>query len=217
MLRVPSLALLLVASLCLLAGCKSAYYSTMETFGQQKRDILVTRVEKGRSSQEAAQQQFQKTLESFELLSQFDGGDLEDLYGKLKKEYERCESRAAAVRERIEGIQSVARDMFREWGEEIERDITDPDLAQRSLDLKAQSEERYGLMMERMEAAAGRMDPVLGSFRSHVTFLKHNLNAQAVTALEDSVLEIQGDVAALVQEMQAAIDEAGAFIDQMGS
>jgi type III secretory pathway lipoprotein EscJ len=41
----------LLACLFFLAGCDSIYYSTMETFGKHKRDILVDRVENAREAQ----------------------------------------------------------------------------------------------------------------------------------------------------------------------
>ena len=43
-----------------LSSCASIYYSTMETFGVEKRDILVDRVEDARDGQEDAKEQFQR-------------------------------------------------------------------------------------------------------------------------------------------------------------
>ena len=214
----PVLNLVLIAFLASFqSSCKSAYYSTMEKFGQHKRDILVSRVDKARESQEDAQEQFKTTLESFKELTNFDGGELETLYNRLNKEYERSEDRAGTVKTRIESIKTVSGDMFREWEEEIERDIADPKLARKSRELKADSEDRYEQMIAKMEAASVKMDPVLTSFKSHVTFLKHNLNAQAITSLKDTVIEIEDDVASLIEDMQVSIDEANSFIESMES
>ena len=212
--RLLPLALLALVSLSG-SSCRGAYYSTMETFGQHKRDILVSRVEKGRESQEKAQEQFQTTLERFKEVADFDGGELEALHKKLDNEYERSEDRAADVRSRIKAIKTVAGDMFKEWEQEIERDISDPELARKSRELKADSEARYEQMITKMDEASGKMEPVLASFKSHVTFLKHNLNAQAVSSLKDTVLDIEDDVADLIADMQSSIEEANAFIESM--
>src|SRR5262245_19262115 len=59
-----------------LAGCSSAYYSTMEKFGFAKRDILVDRVEDTQKSQEKAKEQFADALEHFVAVTKVDGGDL---------------------------------------------------------------------------------------------------------------------------------------------
>src|SRR6478672_6115615 len=78
-------------------GCKSAYYGMMAKFGKEKRDILVTRVKDARNEQDAAKEQFKTTLQKFQEVTGFQGGDLETKYKKLNAEYERCESRAEAV------------------------------------------------------------------------------------------------------------------------
>jgi len=48
-----------------------------------------------------------------------------------------------------------------------------------------------------------------------VLYLKHNLNAQAITALEGELVTIQGDVSALIKEMEASIAEADDFINTL--
>ena len=46
----------LLAVLCLiLAGCQSAYYKTMRTFGKEKRDILVQRIKESKKDQERSE------------------------------------------------------------------------------------------------------------------------------------------------------------------
>ena len=207
----------LLLFLGLTCSCKSVYYSTMEQFGTHKRDILVSRVDKARTSQEDAQEEFRTTLDSFKELTNFQGGELEDLYDRLKDGYDRCEDRAGAVTGRIEDIKSVSDDMFREWEAEIDRDIADPDLARKSRELMADSQARYDTMIGKMDAAAAKMEPVLVAFKSRVTFLKHNLNAQAISSLKDTVIEIEDDVATLIEDIQVSINEANSFIASMGA
>ena len=56
------------------------------------------------------------------------------------------------------------------------------------------------------------MEPVLVAFRDQVLYLKHNLNAQAIAALEGSVRSIEGDVASLIDEIRVSIREAESFL-----
>ena len=63
-----------------------------------------------------------------------------------------------------------------------------------------------------MLRAERSMQPVLTQFRDQVLYLKHNLNAQAIGALRGEVGNIEGDVTALLKEMNRAIAEADAFI-----
>jgi hypothetical protein len=48
-----------------------------------------------------------------------------------------------------------------------------------------------------MHQVEKRMDPVLEAFEDQVLFLKHNLNAQAIGALENELGQIRQDVDSL--------------------
>ena len=61
------------------------------------------------------------------------------------------------------------------------------------------------------------MEPVLVQFRDNVLYLKHNLNARAISSLDSERERIQHDVDGLIADMQAAIDEANAFIEVLSS
>lgn len=206
---------------CILLGtvsCKSvydaAYYRTLEAFGQEKRDILVNRVDDARESQEDAKEQFSSALEQFTVLMNFDGGDLERVYDKLNTEFERSESRAKRVRDRIGEVQDVANALFDEWEEELDQ-YSDPQLRRSSERQLDDTRARFEQMDRVMNRAADKMDPVLDAFRDQVLFLKHNLNARAIASLEDTATELQSDVASLIQDMEASINEATSFIEEI--
>ena len=65
------------AVICLVFGCESTYYKTMETMGYHKRDIMVDRVQDARDAQEDAKEQFESALEKFSSVLGFQGGNLE--------------------------------------------------------------------------------------------------------------------------------------------
>lgn len=56
------------------------------------------------------------------------------------------------------------------------------------------------------------MDPVLASLQDNVLYLKHNLNANAVGALQGELQSISQNVSRLIQEMNAAIAQSDEFI-----
>ena len=56
------------------------------------------------------------------------------------------------------------------------------------------------------------MEPVLTSFRDHVLYLKHNLNAQAIASLQGELGGIEVDVSRLIADMERSIAEAQNFI-----
>ena len=206
---------LVAALLAGLTGCNwitdRIYYAGMEKLGREKRDILAKRVAAGREDQEKAKEQFQTTLEAFQTLTGFDGGDLEKLYNKLDGELNRSKNRAERVEERINGIERVARDLFREWDGEIEK-ISSAELRDKSRALREETEDRYQQLIAKMKQAETKMEPVLTAFEDQVLFLKHNLNARAIQSLSKTALAIDGEVAALIADIEASIAEADAFV-----
>ncbi|WP_231971551.1 DUF2959 domain-containing protein [Thiohalobacter thiocyanaticus] len=208
-------ALAMLAALTL-AGCQTAYYGAMEKLGFEKRDLLVDRVEDARGAQQEAKQQFENALEQFIAVTDFRGGELEDRYRRLKSEYDASESQAEKVSDRIRDVERVARDLFAEWEHELEQ-YTSRDLRRASERQLADTRRRYDLLIDRMRRAERRIEPVLNAFRDRVLFLKHNLNAQAISALRADRAEVESDIAALVAEMNASIAEADAFIQRMSA
>ncbi|MEW6269954.1 MAG: DUF2959 family protein, partial [Thermodesulfobacteriota bacterium] len=128
------------------AGCSSAYYATMERFGWEKRDLLVSRVEAARDSQNEAKVEFADALEQFRSVVKLDGGELEERYDELREAYEDADARAGDVRERVDAVESVGGALFDEWESEIE-EMKDPSLRSRSRQLRRDSLARYDRML----------------------------------------------------------------------
>ena len=198
-------------SLALLGACSSMYYATMEKFGYQKRDLLVARVEDARESQGEAKEKIQTTFEAFKGLTGFDGGELEKQYNHFKGLHTQCKERADDVRNRIIAVEDVSTAMFSEWAEEISQ-IQNPELRSKSELMKGNTEVRYNELIAAMRSAEQRMQPVLTAFGDQVLFLKHNLNAAAISSLETESAKIQSDVAELIADMQKSMDQADEFL-----
>ncbi len=199
---------------CLLGGCESTYYKTMETIGYHKRDIMVDRVQDARDAQEEAKDQFESALEKFSTVLNFQGGDLEEKYDQLKTEYDASEKKAQAVRLRIDEVEDVAEDLFVEWQEELNQ-YTSSSLRKSSSRKLAETKRQYAKLIGAMKRAEQKIDPVLDAFRDQVLYLKHNLNARAIASLQSELVSIESDVAKLIREMEASIREANSFISSM--
>jgi len=196
------------------SSCDAWYYKTMKKFGVEKRDILVKRVKDARESQQEAKDEFKTALERFKAVIDVDGGALEEKYDKLNKELNRSEDRARKVRDRIDSVRSVSDDLFKEWGEELKQ-YSDRSLrAESDRELKA-TRQRCETLIRSMERAQKRIEPVLRPLRDRVLFLKHNLNAQAIGALDAELLTVRTNVTALVADLEAAIAEADQFVAPM--
>lgn len=197
--------------LLFVAGCESTYYSAMERVGIEKRDILVDRVEEARDSQEEAQEQFASALEQYSALLKFDGGDLQDIYETMSDEYEASHDAASDVSGRIDAIEDVAEALFDEWREEL-NEYSSAKLKRDSESKLRDTERRYSQLLRSMRRAESRMAPVLDALKDNVLYLKHNLNAKAIGALQGELGAIESDVARLIADMNNAIAESDAFI-----
>ena len=199
----------------LLGACQGAYYSAMEKLGVPKREILVDRVEEGRDAQKDAKKEIVDALEAFKAVAGFEGGELEDVYDDLKDEYESSADAVEEVETRIAKIEDVASALFEEWSAEID-DMEDRALKKSSQNMLDDTRARYDRLIKAMKAAESKMQPVLTKLKDHVTYLKHNLNARAIASLQQNLVTIEGDVSALVRDMEKSIAEADAFIESMG-
>ncbi len=201
-----------------LSGCTSGhstpYYAFWQKLGYEKRDIFVSDVKTARDEQEKAKEQFKTTLQSFQEVTKFNGGDLEAKYQKLNSEYTSSESRAETVRKKIASVESTSAAMFDEWTKEI-GEYSDPKLKASSEQKLAETRERYAKMIGLMKQASSRMDPVLRAFKDQVLFLKHSLNAAAIASLQTTATGIESDVNSLIGDMEKSIAEANDFIGQM--
>ncbi|MFS1702546.1 DUF2959 domain-containing protein [Alteromonas sp. AMM-1] len=197
-----------------LTACQSAYYAAWEKVGVEKRDILVDRVEDARDSQQEAEQQFTSALEEFSALLQFNGGELEEAYNTLNDKYEASKQAADDVTQRIDKIESVAEALFDEWETELEQ-YSNASLKRSSQQKLSETRLKYNKMIRAMRRVESSMQPVLATLQDNVLFLKHNLNASAVGALQGELGTIEKNVKSLLKDMQAAISQSNAFIAEM--
>jgi hypothetical protein len=206
-----------LAGALLLPGCKAArekYYNALEKVGIERRELLVSRVDKAREAQVDAEKQFKDALEQFQALVGHQGGDLEKMYSKLSSEYEASEKQAEEVRTRITKVEQVAQSLFAEWQKEIGQ-YQDQQYRRESERELAATRARTDQVVKAMKKAAKTMDPVLLKFRDQVLFLKHNLNARVLGSLTGTAKSLEVEVGGLIQQMQGSIAEAEGFIKEM--
>jgi SMC interacting uncharacterized protein involved in chromosome segregation len=196
------------------AGCQSLYYGTMEKFGKYKRDILVDRVKDARDAQQQTKEQFASALDKFRSVVNVEGGKLQEKYDQLKSELDKSESKASAVKKRINDVEDVAQALFDEWTKELDQ-YKNPELKAASRRKLEQTRQRYAQLIGSMKQAESKIEPVLSAFRDQVLFLKHNLNAQAIASLQSELGTMESDIGRLIMEMEKSIAEADSFIRTM--
>ncbi|WP_394808359.1 DUF2959 domain-containing protein [Nitrosomonas sp.] len=206
--------LLILSVFFMLMGCSTMYLEALEKVGIPKRDVMVSRVEKARDTQEVTKEQFKSALEQFTAATNFDGGDLEATYKRLNDAYEASVAKAEEVRSRIADIESVSEALFTEWKQEITQ-YSSAAMKQNSQKKLNTTQTHYRQLITSMKQAEAKIEPILTVFNDQVMFLKHNLNARAIASLKGELSTIKSDVSALVVSMEQSINEANAFINTM--
>ena len=212
--KAGSVGLTIVLVLFILSGCQTTYYSVWEKMGKEKRHLLKDNVEKVQEEQSEASEQFATVVERIKSMYGFDGGELEDVYDKLSSDYRACEERAEAVRDRIDKVERIGADLFKEWEAEIAT-IENVKLQANSRASLIDTRSRFTKLQRSMARAEASMDPVLKNLRDYVLYLKHNLNAQAISSLRREVADIETEVSSLIADMNRSIREADAFVNAM--
>ncbi|NRA72137.1 MAG: DUF2959 domain-containing protein [Gammaproteobacteria bacterium] len=197
-----------------LTGCQTAYFSAMEKMGIAKRDILVDRVEDARDAQTEAQEQFKSALDELSTLINFDGGDVQQAYDALSEQYDASQDAADNVSNRIGKIESVAEALFEEWQEEIEQ-YQSAKFKRTSQSQLRQTQTAYNSLLRSMRRSESKMQPVLSSLKDNVLYLKHNLNARAISAISIEFKGLKKEIQLLMNEVNKSIEESNKFIAKM--
>ncbi|MDA8622111.1 DUF2959 domain-containing protein [Psychrosphaera sp.] len=203
--------LTVISTLILLSACQSAYYAAMEKVGVHKREILVDRVEEARDAQTETQEEFKSAYERLVLLTNFEGGEIEKVYNQLNDDYESSFKSAALVSKKIDNVEDVAEDLFDEWQEELTQ-YSNANLRSASEKKLKQTERQFSQLLRSMRRAESKMDPILATLKDNVLYLKHNLNAAAVSAIKGEFDSLKTEISALIADMGKAVDESNQFI-----
>jgi hypothetical protein len=208
--------LVLVPLVLAAASCASMKYGMLEKVGVHKRDIMSDEIKGAVNAQTAAKETIQSTYELFAQVVKVEAGQLEKTYNRLNAAYLKSEGRAQAVRDKIAGIESVSKALFKEWKAELGQYESQELRRSSEAQLKA-SQAQYDTMIKAMKTSAAKMDPVLRTFHDHVLFMKHNLNSAAISSIRGEVAGVQSSVESLIKDMDAAIAGAQSFLATLGT
>lgn len=190
---------------------KTFYYSARESIGEHKREIVVYQVEKACASLQETRDEFEDALERFKHLVYINESGLENKYNLLNRQYQFCRSKSEAVSYRIRAIQEVSEALFVEWESEL-NEYSNRALRNSSKQQLKAARQNYSRLIKAMQRAESKIQPVLAAFKDQVLYLKHNLNARAIAALQHEFIEISIEISQLIQAMEQTIAEASLFV-----
>jgi hypothetical protein len=193
---------------------KNIYYSAKESIGEHKRDIMVREIEHVCVDLQHTRDEFEDALARFKNVVTVNETPLEQRYNLLNRQYQFCRSKSDVVSNRIKTIEQVSEALFLEWENELN------DYSSRSLRFSSKQQLRvarqnYTRLMKAMRLAESKIHPVLAAFKDQVLYLKHNLNAQAISALHHEFTVISIDISQLIQAMEHTIAEASVFMSSL--
>lgn len=183
----------------------------MDQIGVHKRDILSDRIERAKDAQIDAKQQFRNALDRFSQELGFHGGELQQVYDNLSEVYQDSQAEANTVSQRIDGVEDVAAALFDEWEDELEQ-YSSPRLQADAANKLRQTKNQYNKMLRTMRVAEAKMQPVLNTLKDQVLYLKHNLNARAISSLKAEFGGLRRDINILIARMDESIRESEIFI-----
>lgn len=190
------------------------YHSRESVLGHHKRDIVVIQVDQACNSLKVTRDQFEDALEQFKSIVNVQETSLLHRYKRLQRQYDFCKSKSDDVSHRITIIEEVSSSLFKEWEDELGQYNNRKLRSQSRQQLKA-SRQQYTRLIKTMRKAESRIQPVLSGFKDQVLFLKHNLNAQAIAALQHEFVEISIDISQLIEIMEITINEASQFVSTL--
>jgi len=191
------------------------YYQSRESLlGHHKRDIVVIQVDQACNSLKATRDQFEDALQQFKNIVTVEETSLESRYKLLQRQFDFCKTRSDDVSNRISTIEEVSNSLFKEWEDELAHYSSRALRAQSRQQLK-ESKKQYNRLIKTMRKAESCIHPVLAAFKDQVLFLKHNLNAKAIAALQHEFVEISIDISQLIEVMEVTINEASQFVSTL--
>jgi hypothetical protein len=190
---------------------RTAYYNARESIGDHKRAIVVYEVEQACVTLQETRNEFESALERFKTLVNINQTSLEHRYNQLNRQYQFCRAKSDSVSDRIRAIEEVSDALFVEWENEL-NEYSNRTLRSSSKQQLKIARQNYSRLIKAMRMAEEKIQPVLSAFKDQVLYLKHNLNAQAIAALQHEFIEIGVDISKLIRAMELTIAEASQFV-----
>ena len=190
---------------------KAVYFNARESIGDHKRALVVHQVEQACFSLQETRNEFQDALSQLKMLTSSTETSLDHRYNLLNRQYQFCRAKSENVSSRIRAIESVSEALFMEWEKEL-NDYSNRTLRNSSKQQLKVARQNYARLIKTMQSAENKIQPVLSAFKDQVLYLKHNLNARAIAALQHEFIEIGIDISQLIHAMERTIAEANQFM-----
>jgi hypothetical protein len=135
--------------------------------------------------------QLQKTVATYNSITEMTAKDLKSAYKDLGKDIADSEKKVADGRPKVDEMNTAAEGYFAAWKASAAA-ISDPDLRKRSEERLADAQARFGRIAVAGKDARQSFDTVMTDIKDQSTFLGHDLNASAIASLKPDAAKFNG-------------------------
>jgi hypothetical protein len=151
--------------------------------------------------------QLMKTMDVYNALLADDATDRKKLYKNLQKEMDNTEQRRLKIGEEAAKMQTEADTLFAQWGESAAA-IDNPDLRKRSEERLEATKASYAEIEAVGQKAADLYAPFMKDLQDQITYLGHDLNAEAVASLKPEAAKLNEKAKTLTRSLDDTISTA---------
>jgi ElaB/YqjD/DUF883 family membrane-anchored ribosome-binding protein len=156
-------------------------------------------------------QQLQKTMDVYNSLMADGAQDLPKLYKDLQKQMEDTQKRREKIKQEAATMSTEAEALFTSWSASAAA-IENPDLRKKSEDRLAKTKASYEQIGKAGDKASDLYDPFMKALQDQVTYLGHDLNADALASLKPEAQKINQEADKLMKSIDDTITTANTNI-----
>ncbi len=138
-----------------------------------------------------ARAQLQKTVATYNSITEMTAKDLKSAYKDLNKDVADSEKKVTEGRPKVDEMNTEAASYFAAWKESAAA-ISDPALRKRSEERLADAQARFGKIAVAGKDARQSFDTLMTDVKDQSKFLGLDLNASAITALKPDAAKFNG-------------------------
>jgi Protein of unknown function (DUF2959) len=135
--------------------------------------------------------QLQKTVATYNSITEMTAKDLKSAYKDLNKDVADSEKKVTEGRPKVDEMNTEAASYFAAWKESAAA-ISDPGLRKRSEERLAEAQERFNKIAAAGKDARQSFDTLMTDVKDQSTFLGHDLNPSAITSLKPDAAKFNG-------------------------
>jgi ubiquitin len=204
-----TLVLALVAAVAVLRATPAAAQA-----GPDQTAKFLKTVEGTAKAIEESRAQLQKTVATYNSITDSTAKDVKNAYKDLGKDIAESEKKVADSRPKIDEMNTAAAAYFAAWKESVAA-ISDPGLRKRSEERLADGQARFEKIAVAGKDARQSFDALMTDVKDQSTFLGHDLNASAIASLKPDAAKFNARATALFAKVDGVTKMFDEYVASM--